>query len=144
MGSQVSNEMSGDHTADHRGASLGLPAGGPGALAGFGRRLAALAVDCLLSFGAALLFTRPQLPGVWSAVVLFVEYTFFVGFFAQTPGMRLLGIACVRLPEGGPLGLWRAAVRAALLQLLVPAVITDSHGRGWHDRAVQSVMIRTK
>jgi uncharacterized RDD family membrane protein YckC len=113
-------------------------------LAGFGRRLAALAIDCVLSFGVALIFSRPLLPGIWSAIVLFAEYTFFVGFFAQTPGMRLLSIACVRLPDGGPIGLWRAAVRAALLQLLVPAVVRDSNGRGWHDRAVQSVMVRTK
>ncbi len=131
-------------TEPHRGADLGLPAEGAGAVAGFGRRLAALAIDCLLSFFAALLFTRPQLPGVWSAVVLFAEYTLFVGFFGQTVGMRLLGIACVRLPDGGRLGLWRAAVRAALLQLFVPAVITDRNGRGWHDRAVESVMVRTK
>lgn len=136
--------MTEDLTGAHRGADLGLPADGPGALAGFGRRLAALAVDCLLSFGAAALFTRPQLPGVWSAVVLFAEYTLFVGFFGQTVGMRLLGIACGRLPDGGRVGLWRAAVRAALLQLLVPAVITDRNGRGWHDRAVNSVMVRTK
>lgn len=149
MASQRSDEMTDDHTAGQRGASLGLPAAGPGALAGFGRRLAALAVDCVLSFGVALMVVtllsgQTQLPGTWSAFTLFVEYTFFVGFFAQTPGMRLLGIACVRLPAGGPIGLWRAAVRAALLQLLVPAVITDSNGRGWHDRAVQSVMVRTK
>ncbi|GAA1691145.1 RDD family protein [Fodinicola feengrottensis] len=141
--------MTGDHTAEHRGALLGLPASGPGALAGFGRRLAALVVDGLLSVLVALAVVslvtgHPQPPGTWSAVALFVEYTFFVGFFAQTPGMRVLGIACVRLPDGGPLGLWRAAVRAALLQLFVPAVITDENGRGWHDRAVQSVMVRTK
>ncbi|HEV2089151.1 MAG TPA: RDD family protein [Cryptosporangiaceae bacterium] len=126
----------------HRGARFGLPPSGPGSAASFGRRLAALAVDAVLSVLVASLFTRPDAPRLWSAIVLFGVYAFFVGFFGQTPGMRLLGIACVRLADGRPLGLPRAALRALLLQALVPAVMLDPDGRGWHDRAAGSVVIR--
>jgi len=123
-------------------AGRGLPAAGSGAAAGFGRRLAALVVDGVLCVLVAALFTRPAAPRLWSALVLFVEYTFFVGLFAQTPGMRLLRIACVRIGTGGPIGIPRAALRATLLQLFVPAVMLDRDGRGWHDKAAGSVVVR--
>jgi uncharacterized RDD family membrane protein YckC len=121
---------------------LALAKSGPGSPAGFGRRFAALVIDCTLSALVAMLFTRPEPPKLWSAVVLFVAYTFFVGLFAQTPGMRLLGIGCVRVTDGTPIGLPRAALRALLLQLVFPAAVMDRHGRGWHDRAAGSVMVR--
>ncbi len=119
-----------------------MAATGPGSVASFGRRLVALAVDAVLSVLVASLFTRPDAPRLWSAIVLVGVYTFFVGFFGQTPGMRLLGIACVRVADGCRLGLGRAALRALLLQALVPAVIVDRDGRGWHDRAAGSVVVR--
>ncbi len=108
----------------------------------FGRRLAALIVDCVLSVGVAALFSRPDPPGLLSAAVFFVAYTFFIGLFAQSPGMRLVGLRCVSASEGDRIGLPRAALRAALLQLVVPAVFTDSRGRAWHDRAADSVVLR--
>lgn len=120
----------------------GLPTSGPGAAAGFGRRLAALVIDGALCVLVAGLFTQPAAPRLWSALVLFAEYTFFVGLFAQTPGMRLLRIGCVRVGTGRPIGIPRAALRAALLQLLVPAVLLDRDGRGWHDRLTGSVVVR--
>jgi uncharacterized RDD family membrane protein YckC len=128
--------------ATHSTGGAALPASGPGSAAGFGRRFAALAIDSVLSVLVALLFTRPEPPKLWSAAVLFLAYTFFVGFFAQTPGMRLLRIGCVRISDGKPIGVPRAALRALLLQLLLPAAVMDRDGRGWHDRAAGSVMVR--
>lgn len=119
-----------------------LPDSGPGSPAGFGRRLAALAIDCVLAALVATLFTRPDPPGLASAAVFFLAHTFFVGLFGQTPGMRLLGIGCARFGGGGPVGIPRAALRALLLQLVLPAVVMDRDGRGWHDRAAGSVMVR--
>lgn len=126
----------------HRGAEWGLPATGRGSVAGLGRRLAALAVDGGLSYLVATLIARQLTPGLWSSVVLFAEYSFFTAFFGQTPGMRLLGLACVRLRDGKALGLPRALLRALLLQLLIPAVIYDRNARGLHDRAAGSIVIR--
>jgi|SRR5215207_3063565 len=127
-------------STEHDG--LGLPASGPGSAAGFGRRLAALVIDCTLSVLVATVFTRPEPPKLWSAFVLFVAYTFFVGVFGQTPGMRLLGIGVVRVIDSKPIGIPRAALRALLLQLVLPAAVMDSDGRGWHDRAAGSVVVR--
>ena len=106
----------------------------------FGRRLLALLVDGALSVLAAGVFDRPQL---WSSVVLIVEYTFFTGLFAETPGMRLLGLRCVSLPDGGSLGVPRALLRAVLLSLVLPAAVMDKRGRGYHDKAARSMVVRT-
>jgi len=114
----------------------------PLAVASFGRRLAALIVDCVLAAGVAALFSQPDPPGLLSALVFFLAYTFFTGLFAETIGMRLLGLQCLRWPDGARLGLLRAASRTLLLQLMVPALLVDAAGRGWHDRAVGSVVIR--
>jgi uncharacterized RDD family membrane protein YckC len=115
-----------------------------GRSATFGRRLAALAVDWLLSMCVALLIAQSGWPppGLLVTVVFFFEYTVFTGFFGQTPGMRLLGLACVRVEDGRPLGIPRAAARAFLLNLVIPAVVFDKDGRGLHDRVAQSVVIR--
>jgi uncharacterized RDD family membrane protein YckC len=109
--------------------------------ASFPRRLAALVIDCVLAALAAAAFTYPVAPRLWSAVVLFVSYTFFTGLFAQTIGMRLLRIGVVRVTDGRPIGLVRAAARTVLLQLVVPAVILDRDGRGWHDRLTGSIVV---
>jgi len=133
-------------TQPHRGARLGLPETGPGSIASVGRRIAALLVDAVAcALVARLIASVLGLEGPTGALgslVLFLEYTFFTGLFAQTLGMRLFGIACVRVRDGRPLGLVAAAVRALLLQLVIPAVVYDQDGRGLHDRAARPVMIR--
>ncbi len=44
--------------------------------------------------------------------------------------------------DGGRLGLGRVALRTVLICLVIPAVVIDSYGRGLHDRAVGSVVVR--
>ena len=52
------------------------------------RRFGALLIDWLLCLLVARVFGRLEDPLVPSLVLIF-EYAFFVGLFAQTPGMRL-------------------------------------------------------
>ena len=125
-----------------RGASLGLPAEGPGSLAAFSTRLVAFVVD---AFGAALiagLFTAPRLPGNWSLLSFAVLTIGSLLAFGQTPGMRLLGLRLAHPREGQRLALWRAVVRTALLMLLVPALVVDADGRGMHDRLTDTAVVR--
>jgi uncharacterized RDD family membrane protein YckC len=110
--------------------------------AGFGRRFAALVIDSVLATLVAGIFTHPVAPRLWSAVVLFISYSFFTGLFAQTIGMWVFRIGVVAVTDGRPIGLPRAAVRTILLQLVVPAVLLDRHGRGWHDRLTGSIVVR--
>lgn len=102
-----------------------------------------MAVDCALAAGVAALFTRPEAPGLLSALVFFLSYTFFTGLFGQTPGMWLWRLRCVRYPSQGRLGLGRAILRTLALQLVVPALFLDRAGRGLHDRWTDSIVLRT-
>jgi uncharacterized RDD family membrane protein YckC len=109
--------------------------------ASLGRRFAALLTDWILCLLIGGLF-GPLNGSVWPLVVLIVEYTFFIGLFGQTPGKFVVGIRCVSVSTGGPIGLPRAALRAVLLALIVPALIMDADRRGLHDRAAGSVVVR--
>lgn len=143
-----------------RGVRLGLPSQGAGAVAGFGVRAVAFAIDAVLSGLVARLFfpvrdvatsqTAIALPPLVALALLYVVGLALTG---QTPGMRLLRLCVVpvRRPGSGArpvpasapsVGLVPAALRTALLMLLVPALISDRDGRGLHDRAAGTVVVR--
>ena len=132
------------------GERLGLPREGVGAAAGFGRRLAAITVDWFLALFIAGLFTgaNPLEPGTtnlsWIVLgVWFVLTATSVAAFGITPGMTLLGIRVASL-DSTLVGVPRALLRTALLALFIPALARDADGRGWHDRATRTVVVRTR
>ena len=127
-----------------RGASLGLPAEGPGSLASFGTRVVAFFVDAIASAFIAGIFTAPHLPGNWSLLSFGVITVGCLMVFGQTPGMRLCGLRLAHPRPGERLALWRALVRTALLYLLVPALIVDADGRGLHDRLTDTAVVRDR
>jgi uncharacterized RDD family membrane protein YckC len=106
------------------------------------RRFGALMVDWLLCLLASGFIDR--FPNNWPVFVLIVEYAFFIGLFGQTPGMRIVRIACVSHVDGRPIGIPRALLRGFLLALVLPALILDRQRRGWHDRAAGSIVIDTR
>ena len=131
-----------------RGSRLGLPESGPGSLAPFGPRVRAVVVDLVVAGLIGGLVNRfvahpdavsRQAAGIAALVLL---YTALLPTAGQTIGMRLVGLRVVRLSQGGPLDVGRALVRALLVVLTLPALFTDRDGRGWHDRAVGSVIVR--
>ena len=122
-----------------RGASLGLPASGPGALASFGTRVLAFLVDAVAAGLLAALLGFPEPPG---NVLLFAGlYIVFLVVFGQTPGMRLFHLRLAHPRQGERLAVWRAVVRTGLLVLLVPALVVDSDGRGLHDRLTDTAVV---
>ncbi|WBB76970.1 RDD family protein [Micromonospora sp. WMMD1128] len=94
-------------------------------------------VLCLLVAGS---FADPARDGWPPVLVLILEYGFFLGLFAQTPGMYLTRLRCVAWADGGRIGLARALLRGLLLALVVPALIMDQHRRGLHDRLTGAVV----
>jgi uncharacterized RDD family membrane protein YckC len=124
-----------------RGASLGLPADGPGSLASFQSRVAAFLIDAVAAFLVAGLFTAPDLPRNWSLVAFVAVTVGSLVAFGQTPGMRLLGLRLAHPRAGERLAPWRAVVRTALLCLLVPALLVDADGRGLHDRLTDTAVV---
>jgi uncharacterized RDD family membrane protein YckC len=126
-----------------RGRRLGLAEEGPGSVATFGRRMIAFLGDAVVCGLVASLWTAPDPPGPWSFVPLAVLYVVVVRFTGQTLGMWLLRVRLVQVGSSSPPTLPRAAVRFVLLALLVPALIGDRDGRGLHDKAAGTVVVRT-
>jgi uncharacterized RDD family membrane protein YckC len=117
-------------------------------VAGFGRRLAGLTVDWLLAYVLTLAFMGLDALGgptigwvVWGVwAVLTAVPTAVIG---MTTGMVAVGIRVARVDMAGTVG-FRAVLRTVLLGLVLPALIRDADGRGWHDRATQTIVVRTR
>lgn len=126
------------------GERLGLPEQGSGAVAGWGRRIAAIFIDWIICLWAIArgVFGADTLSAGWIALgVLAVEYILLVGTIGMTFGMRLMGIRVAALDGGRP-RFFAVVVRTVLLCLLVPAVIYDRDQRGLHDRTAGTVVVR--
>lgn len=127
-------------------------------MASVGRRVVALVLDWVLSMAVASLFWRdpgqsgPFAAQSWATLAVFgVSTAVFVSFLGHTLGHRLLGLRVVRLardadgslrPLLGPPGLLAGLVRTALLCLVIPAVVWNRDGRGLHDLAASTVIVR--
>lgn len=116
--------------------------GGP-AVAPLGRRVLALAVD----WAFALIIANGLMKGLhWGSfaplAALLAMHVLLVGTAGFTAGHRLAGLTVVATPQGGPPGPLRALVRAVLLCLVIPPLVWGSDGRGLHDRAAGTVVVR--
>jgi len=131
-----------------RGRRLGLPPEGPGAIATTGARIAAFMVDALASGLVAALLIPDQVDprrGLLGVAVLAIENILLLSLTGRTFGMQLLGLRVrpVRADDAR-IGFLPACVRTALLTLLVPALIFDRDGRGLHDKAAGTVVVKAK
>ena len=112
-------------------------------VASFGRRLIALLIDWAAATLVASFLVDDLRTNPWPQLGVFVlAHAFFVGLFGQTLGMAAARIRCVSIADGGAIGLPKALLRAVLLGMVIPAVISDGDGRGLHDRAAGSVMVQ--
>ena len=129
------------------GERLGLPESGSGSLASMGRRLAALMIDWLISYGLAALamafgaFSERMLATA-VLVVWLVLGVVAVRLFSFTPGQFALGLQVAAVDGRLPVGIGRLAVRGLLVAAVIPALFTDSDGRGIHDRITGTAVLR--
>jgi uncharacterized RDD family membrane protein YckC len=123
---------------------MGLPESGPGSVASPGQKLAALVVDAVLAGLVAAAFTAPALPKNWSLLSFFLITVVTVSFFGFTPGMLALGIRVVRMDGAAMVGPIRAIPRTVMVMVIVPAAIWDSNGRGLHDKALGTIVLRMR
>lgn len=132
---------------EHPGQRLGLPAEGPGSVASWGRRVAALVVDWLASLLVASVIVRATGSGdaawaQWSTMLVFwLEVSFATALAGGSFGQLALRLRVVRL-GGLPLDLLRSLLRTALICLVVPPLVFNRDSRGLHDLAVGSVAVR--
>ncbi|NUP31490.1 MAG: RDD family protein [Streptomycetaceae bacterium] len=130
----------------YSGKRLGLPEDGPGSLASTGRRLGALAIDWGLSYVIALAFLgHGQLNATGTSfgtlAVFAAENLLLVSTLGYTVGKRIMGLRVVSVtrPYLTPLAV---VLRTLLLCMVFPAAIWDRDGRGLHDNAVGTAVIR--
>jgi uncharacterized RDD family membrane protein YckC len=131
------------------GERFGLPESGVGATVGLLRRAAALTVDWFLAYLLAVAFggTAPIGTTGFSFTVLGVWYLLTavpVAVFGASAGMTLLGIRVASLGSAAVIGIPRALLRTLLTALVAPPLIRDRDGRGWHDRAARTIVVRTR
>lgn len=137
------------------GAELGLPERGAGSLASFPRRLIAVFIDwiaCTVIALAILGVPWGHLAGTQTLLplgIFLLENLLLVSSAGMTLGHGLLGLRvhrteALRAGQPGMPGLRSGALRALLLCLLVPALIIDRHGRGLHDRAAGTLLLRSR
>jgi uncharacterized RDD family membrane protein YckC len=118
-------------------------------VAGFGRRLAALTIDWFIGYGIAAMFATPD-PAVnpwfgWLVLgVWFVLTAVPVAVFGASAGMTALGLRVVPVNGGAAVGPVSVLLRTALIAVVVPPLVRDVDGRGWHDRAAGTVVVRSR
>jgi len=147
LGSWLSGPQSLGPREGYPGQRLGLPAEGSGSQAGMGRRTAALLVDWLISYGLAGLglaagwYTSSFLATVVLAI-WFVMGVASVRLFGFTPGQYALGLQVASIDNRLHVGTGRAAARGMLIALVIPALFTDTDGRGFQDRLTATAVVR--
>lgn len=133
------------------GERLGLPESGPGSVAGWGRRFAALFLDWVAStLVAALVFgyqwfgeTAGQQGwvGATPLLVFWLEASFLTALTGGSFGQLALRIAVVRV-DGRPVSLLQALLRTLLILLVIPPLVFNRDQRGLHDLATSTVTLR--
>ncbi len=133
----------------YRGERLGLPETGVGSVSGYGRRLGAIFIDWIAcSLVAHLIFRDSpygsQGSGLYSLAVFFVVVSVFTLLGGASFGQRILGIRVITLTGKGYIDPLRAMLRTFLICIVIPAVIWDRDGRGLHDRAARTVVVKAR
>jgi uncharacterized RDD family membrane protein YckC len=129
--------------AAYRGQRLGLPEYGPGSMATLGRRVVALFIDWI----AAMIISRALVGNPETTLESFatlgifaVEVTVLTWLWGSSFGQRIVGLRVVGRTRR--LGLIAALLRTVLICIVLPPLIWDADGRGLHDKAVDSVVVR--
>jgi uncharacterized RDD family membrane protein YckC len=149
----VTNQHAASSQAEaYPGEHLGLPEFGPGSVAGWSRRFAALLIDWVVCSLIALAFlyhpasghaANPFVePRLWTLLVFGIQDFVLTATLGFTIGKRLTGLRVVRL-DHRPVGFGRALARTVLLMLVVPAMIMDRDLRGLQDKAAGTIVVRS-
>lgn len=135
-----------DAVPSYPGEFLGMPESGSGSQASVMRRMVAVLIDwliCLTTASFAVTQTDALGDRATLTYLLWIAMGILCGWlFARTPGMMLLGMGVARVDAEERVGFWRAAVRTILTGFILPAALVDADGRGMHDRATNTTVIR--
>jgi uncharacterized RDD family membrane protein YckC len=138
---------SGAGAGGHRGKQFGLPASGHYSVAGFGRRLLGVFLDWLLAYLLVLLVAGTAAIGTsefgwWILGAWFVITVLTVSILGASPGHLVLGMRVARTDMASQVGVPKALIRTAMIVVVLPPFFLDADGRGWHDRASTTIVVR--
>lgn len=148
IASWLSGPQPGYDSGTYPGQRLGMPEHGPGSIARFGRRSAALLIDWLIGYGLAALamtFGWISMTSLSTAVlgVWFLLGVLSVRLFGFSPGQFVMGLMVVPVDgRRGYVGLGRAIGRGLLIATVVPPLFTDTDLRGLQDRGTATAVVR--
>lgn len=130
------------------GQRLGLPRSGPGAVAGWGRRVVALIIDWILSSLVASLISGrsvgspPQGADAWLPLLVYaLEACVLTMTLGASAGQLVMRVVVQRL-DGTRLDPIRAFIRTILICVVIPPLIFNRDQRGLHDLATDSITLR--
>jgi len=75
--------------------------------------------------------------GLWA-----LQHCILVATIGTTIGHRFVRVRVIRADGAPYVGFGRAAARTALIALIIPALAWDEEGRGLHDRAAGTALVR--
>lgn len=140
-------------SSEYPGQRLGLPEHGPGSIARFGRRIAALVIDWFIAVGLTGLaiplglLTQQQVQYSLDARLVTLAIWVLLGavsvrLFGFTPGQLALGLRVASVDAREHVGFGRALVRGLLIVPVIPALFTDRDFRGYQDRFTNTAVVR--
>lgn len=137
----------GGDPGEHPGKRFGLPASGHYSVAGFGRRVLGLCLDWLLAYLLVVLVAGPAAIGTaeagwWILGTWFVITVLMVAVLGAGPGHLALGMRVARTDMAQQVGVPKALIRTAMIAVVLPPFFLDADGRGWHDRASTTIVVR--
>ena len=141
--------MSSTEEQQYPGQNIGLPESGPGSLATWRARVAAMIGDWAASMIVAIaLFGMEVVTGSgWKSfmilTVYFVEASILTALTGGSFGQLIARIGIVRL-NGEPLGWWRPFARTALKCLVIPALVVGPDRRGLTDLLLGTVVVNRR
>lgn len=113
-------------------------------MARFGPRVLAFIVDSAVANGLAFLVFQTRGPaGLYVLGAFALEVWLLTAFLGGSVGHLVCGLEVLRL-DHRPVGVRRGFIRTGLLCLLIPAAIWDRDGRGLHDLAAGTVLVRRR
>ncbi|MDP9823618.1 putative RDD family membrane protein YckC [Nocardioides massiliensis] len=135
-------------SSPYPGARLGFPQSGPGSVASWTRRLAALVIDWIAStlviiavIGADR-WSETNASG-WTLLVFWLQASIFTATMGGSFGQVVLRIRVMRL-DGRRLDIARALLRSLLICVVIPPLVFNADQRGLHDLAADAVPVNLR
>nr|WP_239552221.1 RDD family protein [Brachybacterium muris] len=121
------------------GTSYGLPADGPGSVAGFGRRLLSLLIDWGICVAVSIAFFQYD---PLATLLLFVSLNvLLLSLFGATPAQFLLGLRVLPVARRWPMPV-RALVRTLAMLTVITAVVWNRDRQPLHDVLAGTAVVR--